>query len=212
MKYRVFCDFDGTLAANDVGNAVFTHFGEEDHWWHLFDEWKNARIDGREMWRRQAAVMRMTKAELDDFTAMQPIDPAFPAFVRFCNKHGFPVYVVSDGMDAYIERILAYNGLSDLHIRSNHLDIDEAGRLSVSFPYYEKGCGQCANCKGNHIRRETKPDETSVFIGDGYSDLCALDAADIVFAKDALLKYCRENNISCVPFKDFKDIQKSLAG
>ncbi len=210
MKLRVFCDFDGTVAQNDVGDLIFTTFGDKDHYWKLVKEWRNGELEGREMWRKQAAIMRMTPSELEKFAAKQTIDPTFPEFVSFCKNNQIPVYIVSDGMDAYISRILKHNGLDDLVVRSNHLEMSSTGILKVDFPYYENGCGSCANCKGLHVSKETKPGEISVYIGDGYSDKCALAIADITFAKDDLLLYCQEKNFPFKPFEDFEQVQNEL--
>jgi 2-hydroxy-3-keto-5-methylthiopentenyl-1-phosphate phosphatase len=59
MKLRIFCDFDGTVALNDVGNLLFTSFGNADHWWNLVEEWRERRMNARELWRAQAAVSRI---------------------------------------------------------------------------------------------------------------------------------------------------------
>ena len=48
--------------------------------------------------------------------------------------------------------------------------------------------------------------EISVFIGDGVSDYCASNFADIVFAKKRLASYCWKNNITYYEFKNFNDI------
>ncbi len=210
MKLRLFCDFDGTIAQNDVGNLVFTTFGDPDHWWELVDRWRKGKLDGRELWRRQCDVSNMTERQLDDFAATQPLDPDFQAFVTFCGTHNIPVYVVSDGMDAYISRILQTHGINNLEIRANHLDIHPDGTLTVTFPYYQKDCCNCGNCKGFHVEKERRPGETTIYVGDGFSDVCGLKAADITFAKGYLLDYCRENNIECKTFNTFADVQDQL--
>jgi len=210
MKLRVFCDFDGTIAQNDVGNLVFATFGDPDNWRRLVDLWQNGDLDGRDLWRKQCAVSKMTEQQLDDFAATQQVDPDFPAFVKFCELYNIPVYVVSDGMDAYISRILRFNGLNNLEIRANHLEIHQDGGLSVEFPYYQPGCCNCGNCKGYHVEKEKQPGETTVYIGDGHSDVCGLKAADITFAKGYLLDYCRENNYDCKTFDTFADVQKEI--
>lgn len=210
MKLRVFCDFDGTVTHNDVGNLVFTTFGDEEHWWSLVTDWKAGHIDGRELWKRQSRVTRMTAEDLDKFAATQQLDQAFPGFVSFCQSHNIPVHILSDGMDAYIERIIKHHRIDNVQILANHLEIYPDGTLKVSFPYYEMGCGKCANCKGSHITRGKQPGETTLFVGDGYSDLCALAAADIVFAKNDLLTYCREKGLDCRPFQSFAEIRREV--
>ena len=209
MNLSVFCDFDGTVAQNDVGNLVFTRFGDPDHWWKLVEEWRTGQLEGREMWRRQAAVSTMTPETLDAFAATQAIDPHFPEFVDFCQKNDIPISITSDGMDAYIDRILAHHGL-DLEICSNQLTMEPDGKISLAFPYYEMGCGKCANCKGYHLSNARQKDVTLVYVGDGYSDICALAEADITFAKDDLLSYCQERELGCTPFSTFKDVRESL--
>ncbi len=214
-KQRIFCDFDGTISVNDLGNLVFTTFGDEDTWWELVRQWRDKKISGRELWTRQAAASRMLPAELDRFAAKQPMDPGFQAFYDYCRQKNIPVAVLSDGMDAYIQRVMAANGFPDIDIYANHMEIERDGTLRVSFPYFKEGCGACANCKGCHIRTLTGADEMSIYVGDGYSDLCALEAADVTFAKSDLKKYCEKKDIDHVRFADFYDVLdgiQALAG
>ena len=46
--------------------------------------------------------------------------------------------------------------------------------------------------------------------GDGYSDVCAIDETDLLFAKSYLQSYCEEENITHNPFDTFADISKHL--
>jgi 2-hydroxy-3-keto-5-methylthiopentenyl-1-phosphate phosphatase len=52
--------------------------------------------------------------------------------------------------------------------------------------------------------------EISVFIGDGFSDACVVNYADIVFAKKSLASYCWKNNITYSEFQSFADIIKKI--
>ena len=52
--------------------------------------------------------------------------------------------------------------------------------------------------------------EISVFIGDGTSDSCIANYADIVFAKNSLASYCWKNNITYFEFSNFQDIIKKI--
>ncbi len=209
-KLRIFCDFDGTIAQNDVGNVLITTFGDADHWWDLVDKWKREELDGRDLWRKQFAITPITPTQMDEFAATQKIDPNFPVFVQFCRDNHIPVYVVSDGMDAYIKRILKNNGLGDLEVRANHLEMHDDGTLFVEYPWYKEGCCNCGNCKGTHVRQETKDDELSVYIGDGHSDVCGMREADITFAKDALAELCEQTGKPYRPFKNFADVLEGI--
>ncbi len=56
------------------------------------------------------------------------------------------------------------------------------------------------------MERLRVPEAEVVYIGDGYSDTCPAAKADLVFAKDVLYEYCREQGIPAVPFNSFQDI------
>ena len=50
-----------------------------------------------------------------------------------------------------------------------------------------------------------------VYIGDGYSDRCAAEASDRVFATRGLVGYLTERGIDFEPFEDFHSVARSLA-
>jgi len=52
--------------------------------------------------------------------------------------------------------------------------------------------------------------EVSVYIGDGVTDYCAVNYADIVFAKDKLASYCWKRNITYFEFKTFFDVMNKI--
>jgi 2-hydroxy-3-keto-5-methylthiopentenyl-1-phosphate phosphatase len=206
LHIKVFCDFDGTVAQNDVGNQVFTTFGDAANWWRLVAEWQAGRIDGRSLWREQCKVSRITQQDLNLFAAQQPLDPHFPDFVEFCNQNNITITILSDGMDAYIKPILNHHGFDNLDIRANHLTIIGDGSLKVEFPYFELGCKVCANCKGYHVRNLTNDNELAIYVGNGFSDRCAIAAADVTFAKGELHHFCEQNNLPNSPFRTFADV------
>jgi 2-hydroxy-3-keto-5-methylthiopentenyl-1-phosphate phosphatase len=50
-----------------------------------------------------------------------------------------------------------------------------------------------------------------VYVGDGYSDRCAAEASDLVFATRGLAHYLDERGISYERFDDFHDVVRGLA-
>ena len=113
---------------------------------------------------------------------------------------------MSDGLSYYIERILNIHGYKNLKIFANKLIFLNHNKIKPEFPYYEKECSVCANCKGLHIRKERKNNDTLVFIGDGLSDRCGVKESDIVFAKDSLKTYCLQNDIKFYQYNNFNDV------
>ena len=53
-------------------------------------------------------------------------------------------------------------------------------------------------------------DDIIVYIGEGYSDRCPAQYADIVFAKDKLQTYCQQENISYYLYASFFDVTTRL--
>ena len=204
MKKRVFCDFDGTVAVKDVGNLLFRTF-TDGSWSEWVARWIRGEISSRTCLEAECALVRASEEELDRFALAQELDPHFPSFVRFCRENDMPLAILSDGLDFYIERLLSKYHLSDVPFFSNHLALDH-GKLKPEFPYYDEGCGQCGNCKVFHLTRGKQDGEQVVYIGDGYSDRWAAEKADVVFAKQDLLKYCREHGIACYEYGDFGDV------
>ncbi|MFH1008727.1 MAG: MtnX-like HAD-IB family phosphatase [Candidatus Latescibacterota bacterium] len=208
MRTRVFCDFDGTIAVQDVGNLLFRTF-TDGGWREWVGRWIRGEISSRECLEAECALVQATEAELERFVLTQEMDPHFPTFVQHCREKEIPITLLSDGLDFYIERILAQNDLSDLPFYANHLALDH-GKLTPEFPYHDAGCGKCGNCKVFHITQGRAPDEQVVYIGDGYSDRWAAQNADHVFAKKDLLKCCREEGIACHEYADLGDVLRIL--
>ena len=101
------------------------------------------------------------------------------------------------------------HGINDIPFRSNHMYFNN-GDMIVEFPFIDKGCGRCGNCKRWHIDMHRKDGDFIIYVGDGYSDMYAINSADKVFAKSDLEDYCKNNNQDYIPFKDFYTVLKYL--
>ena len=212
---KILIDFDGTITTCDVGDAMFEHFGGHQCAG-IIEAYHQERISAAECFRQESAACGdVTMITLDAFLDQQQIDPTFPAFVQFCADAGYDMTILSDGMDYYISRILSNHGLSGVRFFSNHLNFENAGKNSLvrfepEFPYQDETCDRCACCKRNHILTSSADDDTIVYVGEGYSDRCPARYADVVFAKDNLLRYCQKENISYFEYRSFADIQDRM--
>ena len=209
MKYSVYCDFDGTISIGDIGNRLFRTFatGNIDG---ILNEWKEGKIGSRECLRRECELVSATKEELLTFSDEQKIEPSFKKFYDYCKRRNWNFLIVSDGLDFYIHRILKNYNLNNIPVYANHVKFVSKNKIDSEYPYYDKGCLTCGNCKGYFVKEEQKKGNKVIFIGNGYSDRCAVPAADIVFAKTDLKKYCELNNYSYFDFNDFNDIIDKL--
>ncbi|HTP13237.1 MAG TPA: MtnX-like HAD-IB family phosphatase [Bacteroidota bacterium] len=210
---RVFCDFDGTVAPVDIGNALFRHFAG-DTAQQIARRYVDGEITARECLLSEAeAAGTVSPDELETFVRQFGLDEHFAAFREFCTANRIPLTILSDGLDFYVGRVLKDNGADGCSFYANHLEFvgtNGGTRMQVSFPYRDAECELCGNCKRNHMITGSGDDDIIVYAGDGVSDRCAVRYADIVFAKKGLVKYCQDQNISYYEFSDFRDIQRRL--
>jgi 2,3-diketo-5-methylthio-1-phosphopentane phosphatase len=208
---KIYIDFDGTIARQDVGEKFVYTFGDADKVKSILDDWVEKKIDSGESWHLMLSTLNgLNEKSFSDMIAQVEIDPTFKEFIGYCHENKFEVRVLSDGFDFYINRILKQNGLTDLIVLSNKGSINSDGSVDITFPYGDEECHFCANCKRNHILTTSGDDEFTVYIGDGYSDRCPVEFCDFVFAKNDLLRHCEMNRISFFPYKDFIDIRRRL--
>jgi 2,3-diketo-5-methylthio-1-phosphopentane phosphatase len=210
---RVFCDFDGTVCSHDVGEQFFLKFAGEKAVQNIqrllcgeitMQEWLTELCE---------AIPSIHQKEFFDFIDQFVIDPHFAEFVRFCHEQDIPLMILSDGLDAYIDRILLNAGLPQVLFFANRAEfqsINSRRKLAVSFPHTDAECNLCGNCKRNHILNASADDDIIVYVGDGYSDRCPVRYADFVFAKRQLIKHCQEQNITYFEFNHFGDVQSKM--
>lgn len=210
----IFSDFDGTITQCDVTDTILGELASP-MWREVEDEWVRGLIGSRECLQRQMALISTSRRQLNALIDSVSLDPAFQNFYAYTRRRGIPFYVVSDGFDYVIRRILKRAGVdgelrNGCHLFASSLAVN-GNRLTASFTHSVEGCEHgCATCKPTVIRQVVKPGQTVVFIGDGLSDRFAVEVADIVFAKRHLLDYCRHHQIACRPFETFADIQATL--
>lgn len=208
FRPKIFVDFDGTISQKDVGNEFFRKFGNEAESLKAVAEWKAGDLSGRELTVREAEFVRVTRQDALEYVDHFKIDSRFKDFVGYCKSKSLELTVLSDGLDFYIDRIFEMNAITDVPFYSNHVHFD-SGSIRVDFPH-ESDCAKCGNCKGRQILTRTGIDDIVIYIGNGFSDRCAVKYADVIFAKDELLKYCEENNITYFPFANFGDVIEKL--
>lgn len=210
-ELKVFVDFDGTITRQDVGDSIFTRYGNQEKVNIIIDDLLNDNISSRECWDLLCeSAPAISKSELDVFIDSLEIDNSFHSFVSFCNDRNIDLIVLSDGFDYYIDRILKRENLDQLRYYANILEIDGKGKLRPSYPYYNPEFPTSANCKRDHIINNSSDDDYTIYIGDGNSDKESAQYCDHIFAKNGLLKYCEKERISFSPFKDFNDVIKKI--
>lgn len=207
----IFTDFDGTITKKDLGDEIFKEFGQfEPHNTQL----KNGEINIRDYWRTLFSTLKLgNNAEtIRNYAVNSEVDPYFKKFADYCKENSIPFSVISDGFDIYIEPVIKNIGTDWLPVLCNKISYDSNGNFTLTYPNASESCNcLCASCKRNAILSNVPEDAIIVFIGDGYSDYCAAEHADIIFAKSELAAYCNENKIPHYPFSTFFDVYKILS-
>jgi 2-hydroxy-3-keto-5-methylthiopentenyl-1-phosphate phosphatase len=194
-------DWDGTATTEDTLIKALEEFGDWETYMEAAAALKRGEITLHEEIRRDAESI---KAPLEEVTRWLVEHMKLrPGFREFAEAHK-PV-IVSSNFRQLIEPILAHEGL-DLEVRANEVEWHPDGWRGT----FRNGddCGTCGEpCK----RADVPGDESVVYVGDGYSDRCAAQAANRIFARDALAQYLDERGVAYEPYHDFHDVARALA-
>jgi len=209
--FKIFIDFDGTITKLDVGDSIFREFGDKEKTEDIISKLLNNEISAKQTWVSLCKTTgKVDKNKLDEFIDLIEIDQTFHELVDYCNNNGIEFFVLSDGFDYYIDRILKKENLTGIKVYSNKLNFTDDGNMIPVFPYLDAECKSSANCKWNHIINHSSDDDFTVFIGDGNSDKYTAQFCDFIFAKDDLLKFCERERITYFKFNNFNDVVKKL--
>lgn len=207
---RVFVDFDGTVTRRDVGDELFRRLCSDEAFNSIIARWECKDLTGPEMYDALCSASRaMHETEFEQFLSEHEVEASFGAFVQWCESRSYPLIILSDGCDAYIEPLLRRAGLH-VEYKCNTLRF-ENGFPRMQYPFFDPRRPMLANCKSNHIALSSRDDDIIVYVGDGRSDFEAACYADMVFACGVLETYCQEKNITFRRFGNFHDVRLVLS-
>lgn len=201
----VFFDFDNTITAWDVIDALLQQFSSNDAWKELETKWARGEISTQECLEGQIQGLRITQAALDRYLSTVPLDGSFQQLLQILDSQQIPVVILSDNFDYLVRKILRSHGIRALDVVANKIRFSN-DRLIPSFPYQSPGCLRCAHCKGQTMIQKLAPNSIAVYLGDGLSDVCPAKRAKIVFAKDSLLAYLEGHAFPHIPFQTLGDV------
>ena len=211
--FFVAIDFDGTIVAQDVTDAVILRFSRPG--WEIAERmWAEGKIGSRECLSIQISLLSASINEILNYIGVLRIDPSFPAFVTFLRTAAIPFAIISDGFQEFIKRVLENSGFNEnLPVIANRMQETQTG-LEAVFPHSKEQCSS-GTCKCA-AAAEIGGGLPVVLIGDGRSDFCLARNAAYVLSKGKLSAFCAENAIPGQPFKDFSDaasiIQSGISG
>jgi 2,3-diketo-5-methylthio-1-phosphopentane phosphatase len=196
-EWIVLCDFDGTVSLEDVTDSLLVRFGRPG-WDVLEADWREGRIGSRQCMAGQVALLDCSEDELEEHLAGIAVDPDFAAFAHSVRELGWPLTILSDGLDRAIASILSRHGLGHLPIVANRLEAAGPRSWRLGFPHAKPGCAS-GTCKCAYAGAPRV-----LMIGDGASDFCVAGRADLTLARKRLLDHCLDNGLPHHPVANFK--------
>jgi 2-hydroxy-3-keto-5-methylthiopentenyl-1-phosphate phosphatase len=203
------CDFDGTITLEDVTNLIWDA--------HLPFDWRTVLLPapgGPEttaleiIERGYREVRSPPAALLDEVRPRVHLRGGFEALVARCRTRGWPLHVISHGLDFYLRGLLpagipfsAFEGAF------------AGGRWRVALPAATAlAAGEDFKVHVLEALRARHPGHATVYVGDGRLDFPAARHADHVFAVrgSPLATLCRREQVACREFEHFDEILAAL--
>jgi len=210
LKPIIFCDFDGTITETDNIVSLMTQFVPEES-----EKIATAMMEQTITFKDGISGMfELLSTKQKDDVIHYLLDTAiirkgFGDFVRFAQENHIPFYIVSGGVDFFIEPLLEkYGPFSGIYCNS----ADFSGQqIKLIFP---NGCDEectkfetqgCGCCKPSVMRQVAQSNHFKIVIGDSLSDFEAAKQADLVLARDHLIKRCKDLQLPYESFETFYD-------
>ena len=201
--WMVFFDFDNTITSTDILDNIIERFSVNDDWKAVEELWVQGKIGSRECLEKQLQGVRITQQDLSEYLSTIMIDPSFGKLLTLLGDKGVQSLILSDSFTFIIREILRHNGIHGIKIFANELKFSK-DRIAPYFPHINPECLRCAHCKTKHVTEYL--DRTTVYVGDGLSDVCPAQRTNLVFAKATLMEFFKKNQKPFMEFKELKDV------
>jgi 2,3-diketo-5-methylthio-1-phosphopentane phosphatase len=204
-------DFDGTITEQDLLDEIAQTFGDEAVYQEVDEGLDRRSLSLHDVLRREFEPVTATLDEVVEWVLEHArLRPGFAELVEGAERDGWDVVIVSSGFRELIEPVLRKEGLDHLRLVSNSVEPDPGG-WRVRF-HDEAACATCGEaCKRSTVTGLVGEGEVA-YVGDGYSDRCAAEMADRVFARRGLATYLDEKGVPYVHFEDFHEVARHLNG
>ena len=116
----ILSDFDGTITKKD-GLYSFISKYAQNNWEEIEQMWANGKIDSKTCLIKEfELVPNLSEKLISDFVKTVEIDEYFIDFYKNLRQKNIDFFIVSDGIDYFINQILKKYNLDDIKIISNH--------------------------------------------------------------------------------------------
>ncbi|MBO3802461.1 MAG: HAD-IB family phosphatase [Candidatus Brockarchaeota archaeon] len=206
MKIWVFTDFDGTVSNPDTIDLLGKIFDRPSERAVMRDRLATGALKPSEWLAWEIGLVDAPLGKVLEFLRdVVVIDPTFPAFAGWCRKMGFPLTILSNGLEEIIRSLLSPFDLGELRLEANHL---EEGKVPWKVVF--KDGSAWGHDKSAYLKKSRIEGYAPVFVGDGVSDQEAALCAEVLFAKGELASICERIGLEYYPFASFEDVRSVL--
>ena len=204
MKILVQCDFDGTVTEEDTSFLLLDTFAQGD-WRALLRDYRGHKISVGKFNTQAFAMVKTDKPTLlEELKGKVKVRDGFHELVNYCQRRGFRLVIVSNGLDFCIEATLNDIGLQNIEVHAAQTSFHSEG-MKVQYVGPD-GKRLEDSVKEAYIISFLKLGYRVIYVGNGDSDFAPAKYAQYVFATGELLAYFRENKLNCKPFNNFIDV------
>ena len=204
-KPIIFCDFDGTITAEETFVAMLKHFAPEVSA-EVMPEIYHLRTSLREGVRQMlSAIPSERYPEIIEFSQTKQIRPGLVELLDFLDAEGVKFVVVSGGIRIMVETVLGelVNRVEAIYA----VDVSNTGNFLQVHSDFEGDTELMAKVQVMNLYDASE----KIAIGDSVTDLNMGLEASLVFARDRLAKYLDERQKSYISWNDFFDVRQYLA-
>ena len=204
-KPAVLLDFDDTAAEQNVAEMLLTRFGDPT-WQDVRGRFRAGELNLKEY---QEIAFRNIQANVttmqDHVRSHANLRPYFNELSVYCQENSIPFAIVSQGLDFYIEALLAKEGHAQVPVYAVNTSFSDQG-IAYEYRHTRAGQEKQGNSKGLVVEQYQQQGYHIFYAGDGMSDFEAATRADVLYAHRTLAQECTRSNIPFRPFTDFQDM------
>lgn len=210
-RTAIVCDFDDTTAERNVATLLLETFHTGDgstgkpHWRETQKRFVNAEITLAEYQEITFSQITAARQEQAAFACENvSLRPGFCELATFCADNGVEIAIASHGLDFYVTALLDAAGVSHLPVYAVETGELPSGQTTFAYRFTKDGCAWApGNCKCSVVERYKERGLRVLYAGDGASDACPARHADFIFARDSLLRICRDEGLAHRELTDF---------
>ena len=206
----VLCDFDNSAVKENVAELLLDRFSSEGPLQDQRQQVRRRELTLKDYQECAFSLVREERETLKQYSAEHAtLREGFVELAEYCKERGIELAIVSCGLDFYVEGVLERHGLEEIPYYAVEVNFSGQG-MGYTYRYTKPDCQDWGTCKCRVLEQYRNQSHQVIYVGDGRSDLCVAQKADLVLARTQLLEFCQDKGIPHRPLRDFHDVIDEL--